>query len=271
MAFDLVRTSADRTDDELYEALGAALLGADLGISPSDQERFRRFAKAWFENKVGQLRQRIRDSETYRIWAETAGPGQVVDPDITAGVLRQQGEEVTVAAAIAVLLTRDEQSRSAQNYDIAVSFTRQQRDYVEQTVTAAKALGLHVFYDRDMTHQWWGENFVVEQRKVYGQRALHFVPFISTDYLTAQYPRDEFSYAMLNSVRRGDNYILPVLVGDVNVPHELLHPHIGYLRAEDHTPQDLALQMKAKVDAAKAQRQQPQDFGAAVREAHRPR
>ncbi len=149
-----------------------------------------------------------------------------------------------------------------------MSFADERRDYVEATVTAARSLNLHVFYDRDMTHQWWGRNFVAELRKIYGQRALHFVPFISTEYLTKKYPRDEFSYAIIASMERQDDYILPILIGDVRVPPEMLHPHIGYLRAEDHTPTQLAAALRFKVDDSRARGQQPRDIGAIVCAAH---
>jgi hypothetical protein len=119
-----------------------------------------------------------------------------------------------------------------------------------------------------MTHEWWGRYFVAELRRIYGQRTLHFVPFISAEYLTKPYPRDEFSYAMIVSVRRGDDYILPVLIGDVAVPPEMLHPHIGYLRAEDHTPSQLAAALRRKVSATRADGQRPRDIGAIVREAY---
>jgi len=250
-------------DEDLYATLGALLLGEGHGVAPAEADRFRRFAKSWLDNKKRQLRKRIEGSETYRLWAATAGPGQTPEPAVVAGILADQGEEEETAAVVAVLVARDEQARAVV-YDIAVSFAAEQRDYVEQTVTAAKALGLAVFYDRDMTHAWWGRNFVVEQRRVYGQRTQHFVPFLSTSYLARQYPRDEFSYAMLAAVRRGDDYVLPVLVGDVAVPEEVLHPHIGYLRAEDVTPDKLAIHMKAKVDYSRTHGQSPRDFGTIV-------
>jgi hypothetical protein len=252
-----------RPDDDLYATLGALLLGEGVGVAPADADRFRRFAKSWLDNKKRQLRRRIEDSETYRLWAATAGPGQTPEASVLAGILADQGDEEDTAAVVAVLVAREERA-SAVTYDIAVSFAGEQRAYVEQTVTAAKALGLTVFYDRDMTHQWWGRNFVTEQRRVYGQRTLHFVPFISTEYLAGQYPRDESSYAMLAAVRRGDDYILPVLVGDVAVPEEVLHPHIGYLRAEDVTPEKLAIHMKAKVEYARTHGLRPRDFGTIV-------
>jgi hypothetical protein len=269
MTNDLVQAYKDRTDDELYELLGEGLLGVGLGVSPGDRDRFRRFAKAWLANKAQQLRRRVLDSDTYRIWVQTAGTGQAIEPDIMADILRGQGEDDETAAVLAVLLDRAEQAESAQTYDIAVSFADERRDYVEATVVAAKSLNLHVFYDRDMTHQWWGRNFVAELRKVYGQRALHFVPFISTEYLTKPYPRDEFSYAMITSVERGGDYILPVLIGDVLVPPELLHPHIHCLHAEDHTPAQLADTLRSRVDSTRAAGRPPRDIGAIVHEAHR--
>lgn len=265
---DLVGKYDTQPDDDLYTALGGALLGTGLGVAPSDVDRFRRFAKTWLANRKRKLLTRIQESETYRIWAATAGPGQAAEATVLAGSLHEDGDEEDTAAIVAVLIARDEQANSARSYDIAVSFASAQREYVEQTVTAAKALALHVFYDRDMTHQWWGRNFVTEQRKVYGQRTLHFVPFISAEYLVRPYPRDEFSYAMLAAVDRGDDYILPVLVGDVRVPPEMLHPHIGYLRADDLPPERLARHMKAKVEYAKTAGLRPRDFGTIVHDAH---
>ena len=74
-------------------------------------------------------------------------------------------------------------SGQSKTYDLAVSFAGEDRDYVEQTVGACGDLGLRVFYDRDMGNEWWGKNFIREQRKVYGSQARYFVPFISTEYL----------------------------------------------------------------------------------------
>lgn len=153
------------------------------------------------------------------------------------------------------------------DYDVAVSFAGEHRAYVEAVVDAAKALGLRVFYDRDMTNELWGQNFLTAFRKVYSSQARFFVPFISGEYLAKPYPRDEFSYAMLGAVERGDGYILPVLMDDSEVPPELLNPHIGYLRASDYTPERLAEQLRIKVGLAQAAGQEPHDVGQVVKEA----
>jgi hypothetical protein len=152
-------------------------------------------------------------------------------------------------------------------YDLAVSFAGEHRDYVEKMVYACRRLGLQVFYDRDMGNDWWGKNFIREQRKVYGSQTRFFVPFLSTEYLAKPIPMDEFSSAMMTAVKQGDGYVLPVLIGGVQVPPDLLHPHIHYLRSEDYSPDQLAEQFRLKVQGAQARGQQPRDVGSVVQEA----
>jgi hypothetical protein len=127
-------------------------------------------------------------------------------------------------------------------YDVAVSFAGPQRAYVEKFVEACRRRGLRVFYDRDMTVSYWGRNFIYEFRKVYGGSAARFVmPFISAEYLATPYPQDEFAAAVEEGFRRkGQTYLLPVVVGGVTIPPELLNPAIGWLSADDHTPDRLA-------------------------------
>ena len=216
---DLVERYAALDDDALYEVVGAGLLGAGLGMSPAERDRYRRFARSWFENKRSRLWARVQDSDAYRIWLESAGPGQVADPDEVAGILLAQDEEPESSAALAVLLVRAEAAEVTETYDFAVSCTREQDDYVERVVAAATSASLRVFYHREMTNAWWGRNFLVEKRKVYGQLAPHFVPFISTEYLADPSARDEFAYGVLKAVREEGRYLLPVLVdhGDAHL------------------------------------------------------
>ncbi len=152
-------------------------------------------------------------------------------------------------------------------YDLAVSFAGEQRDYVSATVAACKALGLKVFYDKDKNNDWWGGNFIRSQRSVYSAETRFFVPFISTEYLSKPIPMDEFSAAMMAAVKQGDGYILPVLVGDVRVPSDLLHPHIHYLRSDDYTPEQLAQELARKVGESAQAGTPPAELGPVVEEA----
>jgi hypothetical protein len=141
-----------------------------------------------------------------------------------------------------------------EDFDVAFSFARPDRDYVERTRRACRRLGLRVMYDRDFSNHWWGENFLVEQRKIYGSRSHFFMPFISEAYFQRRIPADEFAAAMWADVERGGGYILPVLIGGVRVPPHLLPRHLGFLKAEDHTPERLAAELLRKVTRAKAAR-----------------
>ncbi|MFF2392266.1 TIR domain-containing protein [Nocardia sp. NPDC058114] len=152
-------------------------------------------------------------------------------------------------------------------YDIAVSFAGEQRQFVAAVVAAAKVRGLSVFFDEDKGNEWWGTNFIRQQRTVYGSQTRFFVPFISREYLSKAIPMDELSAAMMTAVRQGDGYILPVLMDDVEVPPELLHPQIHYLRSGDFSPEGLAEQLVQRVGVATSAGQEPRDVGEVVQEA----
>lgn len=156
---------------------------------------------------------------------------------------------------------------SDQIYDIAVSFAGEQRGYVRETVAACKAKGLRVFFDEDKTNDWWGKNFIQEQRRTYSSQTRFFVPFLSSDYLAKPIPMDEFASAMMTAVKLGDGYILPVIMGNADVPAELLHPHIGYLRSETFTPDQLADELVKKVKSAERTGQPEAPVGKVVGDA----
>ncbi|MCX2947392.1 toll/interleukin-1 receptor domain-containing protein [Lentzea sp. NEAU-D7] len=129
-----------------------------------------------------------------------------------------------------------------ETYDVAVSFSGAQRSLAENYVRACEALGLSVFYDKNVSAQMWGRNFIVEFRRIYGKGiARYVVPFFSREYLGGSYPMDEYNAALTWSIElREDAYILPIMVGDVRVPEELLSSATAHLRAEDWTPEELA-------------------------------
>ncbi len=146
-------------------------------------------------------------------------------------------------------------------HDVAFPFAGEQRDYVEQVVTACRALGIDVFYDRNQEIDFWGRNFIVEFRRVYGgARARYVVAFISKEYLSKKYPMDEFLAALLPSIERPDDYLLPVTFGDVEVPPELLNPAIGRLRAEEYAPEALAGAIRQRVAQAVSKGQPPREL-----------
>jgi hypothetical protein len=133
------------------------------------------------------------------------------------------------------------------DYDIAVSFAGAQRSYVYETVRAARDLGLRVFYDEDTSGDWWGRNFLVEQRRVYLNGTRFVVPFLSEEYLASPFGMDELRFATITAVRKPGPYILPVVFGDLDLPAEVLHAFTVHLDACKHTPNQLAAHMRRVV------------------------
>lgn len=129
----------------------------------------------------------------------------------------------------------------AATYDIAVSFTEEQRAAAGEVVEAFRQRGLTVLHGPDHTHEWWARKSAGDLPNA---RVLFFLPFVSTT--------DEFSSAMLRAVRAGDEHVLPVLVDGVTVPSGLLHPHVTYLRAVEYRAEQLAEALGARVEAAEA-------------------
>ena len=77
----------------------------------------------------------------------------------------------------------------AATYDIAVSFTEEQRAAAGEVVEAFRQRGLTVLHGPDHTHEWWARKSAGDLPNA---RVLFFLPFVSTT--------DEFSSAMLRAV-----------------------------------------------------------------------
>ncbi|WP_439378937.1 TIR domain-containing protein [Amycolatopsis lexingtonensis] len=145
-------------------------------------------------------------------------------------------------------------------YDLAVSFSGQDRNYVERVVRACQAQGLTVFYDQDETVRLWGRNGISEFRRIYGGVAARFVvPFFSRAYLAGGYPMDELTAATVADVERGGGYILPVMLDSVKVPREMLSPDVIYISAADKTQEQLVGLIVEKVAQARREHQEPRD------------
>jgi hypothetical protein len=158
-------------------------------------------------------------------------------------------------------------------FDVAVSFAGAQRSLVEPIVRACEGLGVKVFYDKNSTVEFWGRNFISGMRTIYGgARTRYFVPFLSKEYLASAYPMDEFNTAMVRAIEVGDDsYILPIVVGPVEVPAHLLSPAIGYLRLEEYSVDQLAQIIADRVGAVRERHREPREVSGVAGEMVQPR
>lgn len=123
-------------------------------------------------------------------------------------------------------------------FDVALSFAGEQRDYVEKVAIILKRKGLDVFYDKFKQSHLWGKNLVEYFQKVYYSKSKFCIMFISRDYLRKMWPVHERKNATARDLEQFGEYILPVIFERVNVPG--LDKHRGYLNAKKLTPEMIA-------------------------------
>jgi hypothetical protein len=104
---DDITSYSERSDDELYELLGAALLGTGtVGISPEEQDRNRRFGKQWFDRQYAELQRRICTQKTVQDLVGQSRSDRMVDAGTIAGLLAQQEDFGPNSLLIGVLVAR---------------------------------------------------------------------------------------------------------------------------------------------------------------------
>ena len=130
-------------------------------------------------------------------------------------------------------------------YEVALSFAGEQRLYVGEVARALQSRGVSVFYDEFETVRLWGTHLAEELQSVYEGRASLAVMFISTDYVEKMWPRHERRAILSRAVEERGEYVLPVRFDDAEVPG--LSRDLDYLRAENHSPAELAVMIAEKL------------------------
>lgn len=117
-------------------------------------------------------------------------------------------------------------------FDVAVSFAGEDRDYVEEIVAPLKAANVRVFYDSDYMAETWGENLVEFFDDVYRKRSRFAMLFISRHYAEKMWPRTERRSALARAMEQRAAYVLPVRLDDSEV--DGLLPTVGLIDARRH-------------------------------------
>jgi hypothetical protein len=114
-------------------------------------------------------------------------------------------------------------------FDVAVSFAGEDREFVEEIVTRLKEAGKRVYYDTDYQAAMWGEDLVEYLDSVYRLKARYSIIFISRFYDEKMWTRLERRSAWARALQERAAYVLPVRLDDQ--PIAGLSPTIGYLDA----------------------------------------
>jgi hypothetical protein len=128
-------------------------------------------------------------------------------------------------------------SDSGFEFDVALSFAGENREYVGSIANQLRARGIRVFYDEYEQATLWGKDLYEHLDDVYQRAARYCVLFVSEHYARKVWTTHERKSAQARALREKEEYILPVRLDDTEIPG--LRPTIGYIDTRFTTPDEL--------------------------------
>jgi hypothetical protein len=132
-------------------------------------------------------------------------------------------------------------------WDVAVSFAGEHRQIVEEFREYLNSAGYSVFYDFDHQHILWGQNLREKLGDVYANEAEFMVIFLSEKYPEKDWPSFEFDVGKAARQKRTKEYLLPVILDDVQVVG--ISSDYGILDARRMSIEEIAKIMIEKLEA----------------------
>ena len=114
-----------------------------------------------------------------------------------------------------------------QEYDVALSFAGEDREYAKELADLLIINHYSCFYDENELANLWGKNLYDYLSSVYKDRARYCVMFLSKHYKQKLWTNHERQNAQARAFKENREYILPVRLDDTEIPGIL--PTIGYL------------------------------------------
>jgi hypothetical protein len=136
-------------------------------------------------------------------------------------------------------------------YDVALSFAREERAVVEKFAVQLKAKDLKVFYDEYEAAERWGKDMIDHLVNIYSRKARYCVMFISRYYPLKKWTEAERTATRERALRDADEYILPFRTDDSEVPG--VTETAGYRDIREQSAEDLVEWLEQKIIQAKAQ------------------
>lgn len=136
-------------------------------------------------------------------------------------------------------------------YEVALSFAGEDREYVADVAAELQRAGVKVFYDKYEKASLWGRDLYGHLSDVYSRASEYTVIFISEHYARKLWPNHERRSAQSRALGERREYILPARFDDTEVPGIL--PTTGYVDLRELSPRELAALLLEKLG-----RQSPQ-------------
>ena len=118
-----------------------------------------------------------------------------------------------------VLLREDlyKNEKDAFDYDVALSFAGEDRDYAEQIAQALKRSNIKVFYDKFEKAKLWGKEGTIYLADLFRLRSRYCVIFVSENYKKKRWTNLELKAALARALEDNEDYILPIRLDDTEI------------------------------------------------------
>ena len=123
---------------------------------------------------------------------------------------------------------------TSREFDIALSFAGEDREYVEQVANSLRDSGVRVFYDLFKEVDLWGKNLYDYLSDIYMNKAFYTIMFISEYYAHKLWPTHERKSMQARAFQENEEYILPARFDDTPIPGVL--PTVAYISLKHHSP-----------------------------------
>jgi hypothetical protein len=139
---------------------------------------------------------------------------------------------------------------SSYDYDVAVSFAGEDREYVQEVVRLVTESGYKVFYDQDEQITLWGEELTEYFPKIYEERSRYAVMFVSRHYAAKPWTRLERRSVLVRALNQPTPYLLPVQLDRTEL--EGVRSTISYLDGAVMGAHGVASAIRQKLSGAQA-------------------
>ncbi|KAA5548883.1 TIR domain-containing protein [Adhaeribacter rhizoryzae] len=130
-------------------------------------------------------------------------------------------------------------------FEVALSFAGEDRDFVKCVAAKLKDNGVKIFYDEYEQVNLWGKNLYEHLDQVYRVKSKFCVIFISRNYKDKLWTNHERQSAQARAFQENEEYILPFRLDNTEIPG--LRPTIGYLSKENTSCEQLAIAIYKKI------------------------
>jgi hypothetical protein len=137
-------------------------------------------------------------------------------------------------------------------YDVALSFAGEDREYVEKVASLLKENGIKVFYDDFEKATLWGKDLYTYLAGIYQDKAQYTVMFISEHYAKKQWTNHEKTSAQARAFSENKEYILPARFDDTQIPG--VPQTVGYISLVDTQPENFVDLIQEKLTHTKTNR-----------------